>query len=377
MTIIIFSGYNQRAVIAFLRTINKHQINYSIIASSEKDTIFNTIYCKDVIYTRKNKALDLNEIMHAVDLVYNKFSCSTCLIAPSTEAMNRFMLDYRLSFENHGCIIPLVNKDLYEMISDKNKFWRLCKNNGFCTPRFLEQQELSNRQFVAKPKSYVSSNGKIYSPVIVKNNEEYNDFIRQYPLKEFDFEEYIDGASFYLLYYFTKTSECISFSQQNLIQQSGGKSIIAAIASNLHQSIISKKYEDFFVKLKYHGFVMVELRLKDGNYYMIEANPRFWGPSQLFCDAGQNLFEQFLLDYDLIDQVHDKSINYNTKYFWSGGGIIIDGTFEVNNNKYVWHKDGKEIVLKNPSAFIQSDIYNRNDTIGIYKAERKLLKKDE
>ena len=34
---------------------------------------------------------------------------------------------------------------------------------------------------------------------------------------------------------------------------------------------------------------------------MIEANPRFWGPSQLFVDAGFNLFESFLFDYNIIE----------------------------------------------------------------------------
>ena len=30
--------------------------------------------------------------------------------------------------------------------------------------------------------------------------------------------------------------------------------------------------------------VMIEIRINKENYYMIEANPRFWGPSQLFVD---------------------------------------------------------------------------------------------
>ena len=36
---------------------------------------------------------------------------------------------------------------------------------------------------------------------------------------------------------------------------------------------------------------------------MIEANPRFWGPSQFYHDCGIEFFELFLKDYDIIDSV--------------------------------------------------------------------------
>ena len=47
---------------------------------------------------------------------------------------------------------------------------------------------------------------------------------------------------------------------------------------------------------------MVEVKHLSNKNYMIEANPRFWGPSQLFVDAGINLFEAFLVDNGLLNK---------------------------------------------------------------------------
>ena len=57
--IILFSGYNQRAVIAFLRTLTQNHVdNYIIFAASEKDSILKTEYRSRVFVIRKNKVLD-------------------------------------------------------------------------------------------------------------------------------------------------------------------------------------------------------------------------------------------------------------------------------------------------------------------------------
>jgi hypothetical protein len=35
----------------------------------------------------------------------------------------------------------------------------------------------------------------------------------------------------------------------------------------------------------FYGLVMIEVKEYDNQFYMIEANPRLWGPSQLILDA--------------------------------------------------------------------------------------------
>ena len=65
--IVVFSGYNQRAVVAFLRTLEKNKVeSFRIIASGDSDSILKTNYKEKVIYTRKKKKLDLEEVFYAL-----------------------------------------------------------------------------------------------------------------------------------------------------------------------------------------------------------------------------------------------------------------------------------------------------------------------
>lgn len=364
--ILIFSGYNQRAVIAFLRTLKKNKIsNYAIIASSEQDTILHTDYADKVLYVRKNKALDLNEIKYAIELTCKHYNENKSIIIPSTEALNRFVISNKNFFEGLGCEIPLPDEELYEQISDKEKFWNLCRNNKLTVPEIINKDIEYALPIVAKPKKYFSKDRKTYSPVIITSHEDYQKFVTNYPVEDFDYQEYIDGESYYLLYYFSIKGDVYKLSQRNYIQQSGGKSIIAAACSNIHNECeIALEYEKLFCKLGYHGLVMVELRKNNDKFYMIEANPRFWGPSQLFCDAGYNFFEFFLQDYGLLSQISERSINYDAKYFWGGG---------MNNNEcnYVWLGNSENEIKEKLSVFYMCDIYNRNDTRKIFEYESR------
>lgn len=366
--IVIFSGFNQRAVIAFLRTLKKNRVdNYRIVAVSEQDSIFQTAYKDKVAYVRKKKQLCIQEFIDAIKCIIKDCGEEKCLIAPSTEALNRFMLENRSTLEENKCIIPLVEKNLYEKVSDKEAFGKLCYCKGLDTPKLVTIRQLYSGPIVAKPRTYFSSEGKVFSPVIIQSKEQHKEFKRQYNTKDFIYQEYIDGESYYLLYYFTKEGEAYSFSQINYAQQPGGKSILVAECSDVHyKEEISDKYKMLFLELGFFGFVMVELRENNGIFYMIEANPRFWGPAQLFCDAGYNLFEIFLGEYGYIETKKLDQINYQAKYLWSGG-------FEGNvyqNKQCVWLGNGKEKVCQDIDLFMKSDLYNREDTMDVFYQER-------
>lgn len=372
--IIIFSGYNQRAVIAFIRTLVKNNINdYAIIAASSEDTILKTAYASKVVYTRQHKELCLEEILTAISEI-KQGKDGKCLLIPSTEALNRFFLLNRNVFEEQNCIIPLVCQEMYEMISDKKSFCCYCQKRGIDVPKEVVLDE-ANIPFVAKPKRYKSNDGKVYAPVIIQDTYEYNKFIASHNREDFIYQEYIWGDSLYLLYYFTKAGEIYKFSQINYAQQPFGKSIVVAACSDLHlDHSVSNVYEKIFSDMNYYGFVMIEVRHRKGSYYMIEANPRFWGPSQLFCNAGYNFFEIFLKEYGYLQDFSLDNINTDAKYMWSGG---IVGELSCDCN-CVWYANGRENVKREMEAYMSSDIYNREDTIEIYKKEKEdaeLIKK--
>lgn len=372
--ILIFSGFNQRSVISFIRTLEAKNIDFAIIAIPETDSIFLTEYSEKVLSVRKYKTLDINDILNSIETVKDKIQADEYIIAPSTEALNRFLLEYRVEFENIGCKIPLVEKVIYESISNKYSFGQICRNYGINIPEEVDIQKQIAFPIVAKPKEYYSTSNEILSPVIIQDSGEFNSFISRYNANDFYYQEYVNGRSYYLLYYYHSNGDVYKLSQENLIQQPGGKSILAAIPSNFHNSNESDKYERLFKELNFFGLVMVEVKQNGHSNYMIEANPRFWGPSQLFVDAGVNFFEAFLHDVGVLDTVlipeeHDIS----ARYFWFGG---LEKYMEKSLNEIIFYNYNTERLYNEFWYLLESDIYYREDTKDIFACEVFKIKGD-
>ncbi len=362
--IVVFSGYNQRAVIAFLRTLENKKVDFQVIAASHDDQIFFTPYKKKVVYTRKIKNLDLDDIITGLKKISQD---DRNIIAPSTEALNRFLLENREQIESLGFQIPLVEKQLYEMISDKEKFVKICRENNIRVPREFKFTSVFEKPLVAKPKSYVGSKGEIVSPIFILNQEAQTNFMKHYIVDDFDYQEYLrEGRSVYLLFYFDKDGDYKLLSQENYIQQPGGKSMqCATVSDDYKNKTVVDPFVRLFGKLNFRGFVMVEIKVTKNGYYMIEANPRFWGPSQLFCDANFNLFECFLYDYGVLTSKPHQNLK-QVYYYWSNG-IPPE---KMEESDVVFHGDGKEVFRRNLETIKSKEIYDREDTREIYKIER-------
>ena len=222
--VVVFSGYNQRAVVAFLRTLASNKVDYCIIASSIKDTILLSSYKDKVLLIRNKNELDLNDFEEIIRCIKSKsIDFNKVMIAPSTEYLNRFLLKHRSFLEKIGFIIPLVNEDIYCKISDKESFEYICRRYGIKCPEVVDEIEVHN-QIVVKPKKYFASNGQVYYPMFLNGKTEYDAFCESHNVNDFSFQEYIpDIESFYLLFYFSKSGKSIIFSQQNICQQNGGK----------------------------------------------------------------------------------------------------------------------------------------------------------
>ena len=364
--LIIFSGFNQRAVIALLRTVSKMKVPTAIIAAGNTDTIFATSYAKEVCLVRSTLELKIQLFIPLFEKLVNLFEGEQLIIAPSTETLIRLFLKNRNILEKYSIILPVVDEKLYLKISDKLKFNNLCQKNKINVPTQYSKISECPKKFVAKPKEYYSQfAGKFQSPIIITTNEEKKTFMKNYYTEDFYFEELIEGESYYLLYYITKKMEIIKFSQKNILQQSNGKSIILAELAEIHKEEISDLFEKLLLAQKFQGLIMIEIRKRAGVYYMIEANPRMWGPSQLFVDAGINFFEYLLYDWQLMDYYPQlKDVNKQIKYCWSGGlkNDLIAG-------KKVNILDKNCYSVKEWLSFLQNDIYCREDTMKIFEKE--------
>jgi len=364
--IIIFSGYNNRAVVSFIRTLEKNKISYVVIARNNIDPIFKTAYKNKVILTRKNQDLSPDLIKEYIVTIQNKYNVTQYCIAPSTETLNRFLQSERKVLEEMNVIVPLVDSNIYVAVSDKKAFSDICKKNDIMLPGEYNSIMDATLPFVAKPKEYFTQNGSIYTPFIIHNNSQKDSFLETCDPIDFYFQKYIQGRSIYLLYYFHRNGQTYKFSQENVIQQSQGKSMVAAVSSDFHNTDESIKYEKLFRKIGFWGLVMVELKVNRENIYMIEANPRFWGPSQLFVDADMNFFESFLHDYEFLNrEIIFQACSEEIKYFWFGG---VQHTLK-KQKKLSFHKGSEKELLTNLDCWIRHDIYKRADTIDVFREE--------
>ncbi|NVK00864.1 MAG: hypothetical protein HWE12_04905 [Oceanospirillaceae bacterium] len=356
-SIVVFSGYNNRALIAFFRTLASLDVPFHIVASDSKDPVFKTTYKKHVIATRKSKLLDKDEIIKILKH-FRADSRSELLVAPSTESLNRFFLENRDFFEKNGVFVPLVEKSLYEKISDKKPFSELCKSFGIPIPAEYADLKSAPVPFVAKPKTYADAGGNHLSPILVHSEKQKKNFMENEDSNSYYYQEFVSGGSYYLLFYITKNRKVHKFSQENLIQQPGGKSIVAAVGCNLHHSKAAAKFQEMLTGLGFHGFIMIEVRGSIDELRMIEANPRFWGPSQFFVDSSTNLFLPFLKEYGIISDLEmngRSNVSEFNRYFWEGG-IYDRESMDFHNYSRV------EFDLE-LDAWKSCDIYRRNDIL--------------
>lgn len=364
--ILIISGFNQRAVVAFCRFAINNNINFVIVASGENDPILRSYFNRNVIAVRESRELKKEDFQKYRDKMQSIRRCDEILLFPSTEYFNRFLLDERDFLEANGFIIPLCSKNLYELLSDKYSFAMLCKNTGILVPVEYDNVESARLPFVAKPKKYFNNDNLVnQKPHIYYTQEDLIKFPVRNDADDFYFQQFIGGHSYYLLFYFSKDDHISCYSQENLMQQDNGLSIIAARSSDVHHNSISKDFSSILQAQNFRGLVMIEVKFFNNEYYMIEANPRVWGPSQLILDAQMDLFHRFSADYGLIDEVPALTYKTGVKYFWSGG-LIQESRM---NRKVKFYNYTESDFVEDYASLMAKDIYLKEDTIEIYKTE--------
>jgi predicted ATP-grasp superfamily ATP-dependent carboligase len=372
---IVFSGYNPRAVIAFLRGASRAGAEIAVLAAGANDEVFRTAYAPLVRLVRASRELQLESVMGDLIKIREMYKGRQLIIAPSTEALNRFLLKHRRVVEEAGFTLPLVDEKTYLAISDKQSFAVLCRNNGLDVPIEYASTEELRFPCVAKPVTYQNREGRYLNPVILHASRDWGDFLKNHDAKDFFFQEFVRGSSHYLLYYFPEHGKAYRFSQHNLLQQAGGKSIVAAVPDATYAMPVADRYEELFQNLGFRGFVMVELRnTADHRWVMIEANPRFWGPSQLFLDSGCDFFVAFLSDW------------FPEFFPRPTGAFPLPDVYEKPSSPptgaYFWRRgigDRNSVVALSPLAprpedyphWSLADIYNKPDTIELYQSERE------
>jgi len=359
---VIFSGYNERAIVAFCRQLRSMRAGFSIIAAGDDDAIFRTAYGKQVAATRSTRALDPDDIDRCLALVRQRAPADAYVICPSSEYLNRHLLAHREWFLERRCEVPLVDRELYETITNKWSFRELCRRRGLAVPSLVTPTS-GGFPLVAKPRLNITASGRSLYPVLFFSAGDWA--ARSQSMgdpADYYYEEYVEGPSHYLLYYVPRTqgSPVFSFSQRNILQQPQGKSMLFSVADDLHRAPIGAQVAGVLQQLGFHGLAMVEVIEREGEYVAIELNPRLWGPFQLLLNARTDLIKAFA-EESLFGRIEtaDAGAGRAASYLWLGG--VRAGT--------VWHGPRPRCATPWLIARLGSDVYFRPDTLGLFVHE--------
>jgi predicted ATP-grasp superfamily ATP-dependent carboligase len=360
--VLILSGYNIRAIVAFCRWAKRRSLPFHLIAQGASDPIFLTAFADSVFLVRESKSLEPGEFCNWIGRIRRQYSYQEILVLPSSEFLNRFLLRNRAAIETAGGLVPLVDTQLYERISDKYSFGLTCLDFGIPIPKEYPAPPGSGL-FVAKPRSYEAIGRRQLKPYLIYGAADLAAFHQKENEADYYFQEYIEGNSVYLLAYIPRNEKPVLFSQENLLQQANGGSVILARRDDFYKQQGAVQYLELLVKLNFHGLIMIEVRFhKDTQrHFMIEANPRLWGPSQLAVDNGVDIFGAMLRDHGFnIDHTPDQS-EQGQYYFWSGG--LGDG------RRPTYHNYSADRFVDEFSSINRDNLFLRDDTMALFRHE--------
>ena len=360
----VLSGYNTRAVIAFCRWAAAHEVPFFLIARDATDPILLTDYKDRVLTVRQDSRLSVEVFQSWIETIRARDKFDRVLILPTTEFLNRFLLRNRTELEGSGCTIPLTEEHLYLSISDKESFTDTCRSFGLDVPHQYDRRP-SAFPFVAKPSRYSTEDGRQLAPHLILSQSDLDHFLDTESVGDFFFQEYVSGRSIYLLAYRTRSGDVSTYSQENLMQQAAGKSIVLAERSKFHQSEMAEKFVRMLQKTGFFGLIMIELRCSQEleRCYVIEANPRLWGPIQLIVDNNIDFFRLMLEDHGLGIAVDRSPISgKGDYYFWSGG--LTSAASPI-----AYHNFSEDLFHSLRDKIAKFDLYRRPDTYDLYQQE--------
>jgi len=355
---VIFSGANERAIIAACRHFQHNGSKVSIIGVPGVDKLNFSRFYKLIDVLRTKNELDAVDMLASVTELVALYPYEKLVYLPTTESINRIILNNRNDFSTAGLNISLVSKDIYESVSNKETFLNLAQQFKILLPPILENVRKENLPVVAKPRTeYSLKTGKKLYPELIFTQERLTAFLSLKSTDDYFFQKYLDGKSYYYLIHIPEHDNPFILYQRNLLQQENGKSIIMAERCACPDRAFEEKIVSALRSVSFFGLIMIEIMQINNNSYLIEANPRLWGPFELAIKSG--LLPEFILRTTSVRTV---DTNSNAKYLWLNGYIATLARGEIPRS----YLNKRESLLKILPFFLCSDIYLKKDTIALF-----------
>lgn len=287
---LLFSGHNERAVLALCRYFTRAGLGFAIVAAGPDDAIYRTAYRSRVVYERSDPSVGVALLRRIVGL-----AAAPLVYVPTTEFINHFVLRHRAELAGAGLHVGLPAREVYERLTGKLASQALMDGiAGVRLPARLPMQDL-RAPCVLKPCENLHGDRVAY-PLLCDTPQSLDAALAGLDGATWFAQEYLRGQSYYLCAYLCRDGRRAAFWQENLMQQADGKSIVLARTGD-NPGIDADALFARLHAIGYHGPLMVEFICDERGLHYIETNPRFWGPLQLALDACPALLELFVLEH--------------------------------------------------------------------------------
>ncbi|HET8888499.1 MAG TPA: ATP-grasp domain-containing protein [Candidatus Angelobacter sp.] len=291
MTVLVLDGHS-RAALETLQSLGRAGAQVDLAAESKDCLAIHSHYtARKLRQPSQEKINDFHAWLRAQDQKRNY-----TLIVPATEAS---LLGLRQLDEDdplrRKAVIP--GNDALDVALDKEKTLKLARDLGVPVPGstlFSSMSEIGQgEQFpvVLKPThSKVTIAGELstLAVAVVKNEAERQEQLRRWlPVTPVQQQQYISGRGVGVELLFDHGKKVWHFAHERVHEYplSGG-------ASSYRRSIVAPANmlcdaERLLAALKWHGVAMVEFKMDaNGQYWLMEINPRLWGSLALSIDSG-------------------------------------------------------------------------------------------
>lgn len=290
MKVLVLASANQRAAVSLVRSLENLNVDYGVLTAGGPRSLLTSFvgyqgharrrHCG--YYSAENSEL----FIESLQSMAKKFQ--RVLLLPTGESLLRWALEQRATLEKLNIYLPTVDLNIYKRISDKESYAELAVRYGMAVPAMLSSiPERFIAPLVVKPKvGTASSENVLKAPLLIEGPSNFASFkARGLDLSQHFAQEYIEGPSFYYCGIYDRGKRLADFSQQTIMQEPDGGSVVVAIPAELPVELIDK-IDILMSDLEWFGVMMMEFKKSGETYYAIECNPRFWGPLQLSLDNG-------------------------------------------------------------------------------------------
>ncbi len=364
MSVMVLDAEN-RSSLAVIRSIGRAGIAVFAASHSEDAIGLASKYTyKKLTYSNPNKKP--KSFAEEVYVLVNKYKPS--MLIPCSDLTLELILEHESNFKSFTCL-PFSNFETIKKALDKSQVLELAKSVGINIPNSVDVlpgdkiEDFPCPAVIKAKKSFNDTAMGFDKPSVfyAKKKEDINYHLKYIHCPSLVQERITgEGVGLFVL---AKNGEVLnSFAHKRVLEKppSGGVSVLSESIDT--QDTPYDKCLELVQKLGLDGMAMIEFkRHSNGELYLMEINPRFWGSLQLAISSGVNFPAQlyFLFTGKLEPVKENYKIGNRLRWLF---GTLDHFYISIKESKL---KYLKEVLTKNQLGFFKKqtsyDVFDLKD----------------